>query len=132
MAAIGSIDPLDTALVETEHSILAALPLKIGKQIVPGPEEFATVVAKDPVVRTGVGRNPQPYRQAIRALQLVVEILLGHGRTSLAPVCQIGKSVELVRMYGDGALRLLLRSGNNERASFGGRILKADEKRSED
>ncbi len=56
MAAIGSIDPLDTALVETEHSILAALPLKIGKQIVPGPEEFATVVAKDPVVRTGVGR----------------------------------------------------------------------------
>jgi hypothetical protein len=78
--AIGSIDPLDTALVETEHSILAALPLKIRKQIVPCPEEFATVVAKDPVVRTGVGGNPQPYRQAIRAFQLVVKILFGHRR----------------------------------------------------
>lgn len=54
----GSIDPPDTALFETEHSILPALLLKIGKQIVPCPQEFAAVVAKDPVVRTGVGRNP--------------------------------------------------------------------------
>jgi len=80
MAAIGSIDPLDTALVETEHSILAALLLKIGKQIVPCPEEFATVVANDPVRRAGVGRNPQPYCQTIRAFQLVVKILFGHQR----------------------------------------------------
>ncbi|WP_165848621.1 hypothetical protein [Mesorhizobium delmotii] len=80
VAAIGSIDPPDTALFETEHSILPALLLKIGKQVVPCTQEFAAVVAKDPVVRTGVGRNPQPYCQAIRALQLVVEILLGHGR----------------------------------------------------
>lgn len=76
--AIGSIDPPDTALVETEYSILSALPLKIGKQIVPCTQELAAVVAKDPVVRTGVGRNPQPYCQAIRALQLVVKILFGH------------------------------------------------------
>lgn len=78
--AIGSIDPPDTALFETEYSILSALLLKVGKQIVPCPQEFAAVVAKDPVLRTGVSRNPQPYCQAKRALQLVVEILFGHGR----------------------------------------------------
>ncbi|WP_287339982.1 hypothetical protein, partial [Mesorhizobium sp.] len=76
--AIGSIDPSDTALVETEHSILSALLLKVGKQIIPCTQEFATVVANDPVLGTGVGRNPQPYCQAIRALQLVVKILFGH------------------------------------------------------
>lgn len=75
-----SIDPLDTALFETEHSILSALLLKIGKQIVPCSQEFATVVANDPVLRTGVRRNPQPYCQTIRALQLVVKIRFGHGR----------------------------------------------------
>src|SRR3989337_767903 len=56
--ACGSIDPPDVALVETEYSSLPALPLKIGKQIVPGSQELATIVTKDPVVRTGVGRNP--------------------------------------------------------------------------
>ena len=82
-------------------------------------------------VRAGVGRNPQPYCQAIRAFQLVVKILFGHRRqqectgnvapaTSLAPAQDacIHYMPSLVGGQPDWAVGGMLSEVTSPRSSF--------------
>jgi len=42
-------DPLDTALVQAEDTILTALPLKVGLEFIPGAQIRSTIIAKNRV-----------------------------------------------------------------------------------
>jgi hypothetical protein len=66
-------DPLDTALVQAEDTILTALPLKVGLEFIPGAQIRSTIIAKNRGVWISVGGNSQPYGEAVWALQLMVE-----------------------------------------------------------
>lgn len=66
-------DPLDTAVVQAEDTVLTALPLKVGLEFIPGAWIRSAIIAKNQIVRASVGGNSQPYGETIWALQLVVE-----------------------------------------------------------
>ena len=65
--ALALVNPFDAALVEAEYPSATALPLKVGQQLVPCPQEFAAVVAKNPRLWASIARDSQPDCEAVRA-----------------------------------------------------------------
>ena len=79
-------NPLDAAFIKPEHAVIPALSLEVSLEIIPRPKILAAVVAKDLGFRASVARDSQPDRQAVGALQLVVQIFsFFHGALAGAP-----------------------------------------------
>lgn len=76
----GLVDPFDPAFVQPEDTVLATLKLKVFLEVIPQTEELATVAAENWIGWLHIRRNAQPDRQAKRAFELMVKVvLLGHG-----------------------------------------------------
>ncbi len=79
------IDPADTALLQSEHTVLPALLCKVGLKLIPSAEIFPAIVVADRGFRLGVGRDAKPYLKAIRTFEAMIEILRLHNALEAAP-----------------------------------------------
>jgi hypothetical protein len=76
----GLVDPFDPTFIQSEDTVLATLTLKVSLEVIPQSKELPAIGATNWIGRLHIRRNAQPDRQAKRAFELMVQVLLlGHG-----------------------------------------------------